>query len=145
MPDELLPSEVRERVLADHHRLRERIAKLRALIEGRDSDAVLAATRELLATLRDHLDLEDEILLPTLETIDAWGPERRKRLAAEHAEQRRVIERAEKELGTADEAGLLIRVGELLDDLETDMKHEERQDLDPSLLTEIPIRVDFID
>lgn len=148
--EDLLPSRVRARVLEDHGVLRGHIAKVRAAAkaargDAQEAQAFRSATLALLSALRDHLTLEDELLLPTLRTIDAWGPERAKRLEQEHEHQREVLEMTERELSDAsrsiDEA--VGRIEQFLDRLEKDMALEEKTSLDEELLREYPIRTDF--
>jgi hemerythrin-like domain-containing protein len=146
--DELLPSEVRARILEEHDKLRERVAELREAAKqvrsGGDVEPFREVARALIEGVRAHLDLEDEILMPTLETIDAWGPERAKRLAAEHESQRAVLRHT---LGELDEGGapleVVARMEQFADRLEKDMELEERTELDEELLREFPIRTDF--
>lgn len=147
---EMLPSEVRARVLKDHAALRVLIADVRRAAERvRDDaggrEAFVEAAHTLLRALREHLALEDEILLPTLRTIDAWGPERAKRLETEHAHQREVLEMTERELdvGRRPTGETLARIEQFVDRLEKDMILEEKTDLDEELLREFPIRTDF--
>ena len=146
--EELLPSEVRARILRDHERLRTEIDTLRrrarSVRRGDDEGSFREQAERLLAAVRRHLELEDEILLPTLRSIDAWGPERAKRLAAEHESQRRSLAAAETELARVREPRALVEVMErYAEDLEQDMAAEERTELDEELLREFPIRTDF--
>jgi hemerythrin-like domain-containing protein len=147
--DELLPSEVRTRVLRDHEKLRTLIAKLREDAKrvrgGGDVEPFSKIAQELLTALKAHLDLEDEILMPTLETIDAWGPERAKRLAAEHQNQRAIVEQTEKVLAAPgpEPVETVARMEQFVDRLEKDMELEEKTSLDEELLREFPIRTDF--
>lgn len=147
---ELLPSQVRARVLKDHAALRLLIAQVRRAAKqardgGVDRDRFVEAAHTLLRALREHLALEDEILLPTLRTIDAWGPERAKRLETEHAHQREVLEMTEYELDDAERpiGETVARMEQFVDRLEKDMMLEEKTDLDEELLREFPIRTDF--
>lgn len=152
---ELLPSQVRARVLKDHAALRLLIADVRRAAqrarqggsERGDSEqaAFVDAAHTLLRALREHLALEDEILLPTLRTIDAWGPERAKRLETEHAHQREVLEMTETQLDDPERpiGETVARMEQFVDRLEKDMMLEEKTDLDEELLREFPIRTDF--
>lgn len=148
--EELLPSKVRERVMEDHVALRALIADVRsAARQARDGAAdrerFVESAHTLLKALREHLALEDEILLPTLRSIDAWGPERAKRLEKEHAHQREVLEMTEKELDDAERpiGETVARMEQFVDRLEKDMMLEEKTNLDEELLREFPIRTDF--
>jgi iron-sulfur cluster repair protein YtfE (RIC family) len=144
MTEELLPSEVREKVLQEHAALREQIAAVRAAIDE-GGDALLEAARALFDGLLRHLDSEDRILIPTLETIDAWGPQRAQRLRDEHAGQRRWVARTRERL-TSDPAALsaqLDRLTTFLERLEKDMEEEESDELNADLLREYPFPVDM--
>lgn len=146
---ELSPREVREVVLADHAALRVRLELLRRAIRVADQSGDASALLELLPSLLDHLSahlaLEDQLLGPTLATIDAWGPEREKRLRAEHQSQREWIKSSRAWLETHDDDAsdvtthALVMIGRI----EEDMAHEEVEVLDPQLLTDAVIHVDF--
>ena len=145
-----LPSQVRARVLADHAELRKSIAEIRSLLgapTGRlelpDESQLAVATRALLDSLEAHLALEDQILLPTLATIDAWGPERARKLSAEHAAQRETLSSLRALLSTEGAWTFVPRLQRFLDRLERDMELEEAEELDESLLREYPIRADL--
>lgn len=145
-----LPTQVRERVMADHEQLRGTIRRARTLARSVNDDpatfdAFAVAAGELLSAVSDHLDLEDEILVPVLDSIDAWGPERAKRLAAEHAEQREVLARTQDELGSEDRDPLDIARGieRFIVRLEADMAIEEKTTLSDELFAAFPIRTDF--
>jgi hemerythrin-like domain-containing protein len=145
-----LPTQVRERILADHAMLRVKIRATRDLAPRAQADpaafdAFAVAAGELLSALSDHLDLEDEILVPVLGTIDAWGPERAKRLAAEHAEQRELLVRTQVALGSRHrDAGDIVKDMErFILRLEADMALEEKTTLSDELFAAFPIRTDF--
>jgi len=146
---ELSPNEVRELVLADHKALRVRLTLLRrAVINAQDKGdarALLEMLPSLLDHLGAHLDLEDQVLAPTLRTIDAWGEEREKRLADEHTEQRAWIgqSRANIERDREDLNQISARALTMIDRIEADMEHEEAHVLDPALMTDQVIYVDF--
>lgn len=144
MTETLLPSQVRQRVLADHESLRASIADLRARLEPQaDPGALLEPVRALLDALEAHLALEDRILIPTLETIDAWGPERARRLSEEHASQRDVLAALRELLSMEGSWTFVPRVQRFLDRLEQDMALEEAEELDESLLGEYPLPADL--
>lgn len=92
----LQPEEVLEIIKGEH-------ANLRRLLQRLESDAtrLLAspvpnpharrATRDLAlslcAAMAEHVQLENQILLPVLRGTDAWGPVRAEQLFDEHAQQ----------------------------------------------------------
>ncbi len=146
---ELSPNEVRDLVLADHAALRVRLGLLRRAVavadERGDSGALLEMLPGLLDHLSAHLDLEDQILAPTLRTIDAWGPEREQRLSAEHAEQRAWIAdcRAQLAVVGGDLESVSAQALMMIGRIEQDMDQEEAHVLDPKLMTDEIIYVDF--
>ncbi len=131
---------LRRMILAEHGELRAAIAK----VATAEEPARLAlATNALLDLLADHLDHEDEVLEPALRAIDAWGPERARRLRHEHTSQRARIERLRREVATAPALALAREVQPFLEELLADMADEERDVLDPKLLRDDSITVEF--
>lgn len=132
------PSEVRARVLQDHERLRLALAELDALVaavgEGRPATVLRDRTRALLASLEAHLALEDEILFPAIEGMDAWGPVRAARMQAEHTEQRAELARLSSLEKQVRDPELCEAVKKLAKDLRGDMHREEAELLDPDLM-----------
>lgn len=145
----LSPRQVRELVLADHAALRVRLELVRWAIRQADADADASALLDALPTLLDHLSahlaLEDQVLAPTLARIDAWGPEREKHLTREHTEQREWIERMRQSLVEhRDDVGRIsTQAMVMIGRIEDDMRHEEASVLDPRLLTDDIVQVDF--
>ena len=127
------PSEVRQRILADHEALRAELVELeklaRQVLDGERS--LLGPLRDrgeaLLAKLREHMSWEDAHLTPALRAADAWGEERAGRLAADHREQREMLgevlaglrDRSRPAAMVARELAALVAV------LRDDMVHEE--------------------
>jgi iron-sulfur cluster repair protein YtfE (RIC family) len=132
------PSEVRARILQDHERLRLALAEVDALVvsvgEGRPAAVLRDRTRALLAGLEAHLALEDEILFPAVEAMDAWGPVRAARMQAEHAEQRALLARLTSLEKQVPDGALCEAMTKLAKDLRGDMKREEAELLDPDLM-----------
>lgn len=96
--DALSPSEVRSRVLAEHAMLRERLVELQSLaravtIEQTIVGELRQCVRKLIMEFSMHLESEEEILMPVIETIDAWGHQRASRMRDEHALQRALLVR----------------------------------------------------
>ncbi|MCG8589138.1 MAG: hemerythrin domain-containing protein [Proteobacteria bacterium] len=129
--------EVRTRVLQDHEDLRlllnavEDLA-LRARAGGTSVIPQLRERGEALAyRLRDHLALEDEHLVPLVNA--ERGPEAVDQLAAEHREQRLVIDFVVERL--QDETRptrLMVReIATFAELLREDMAHEEEELLQP--------------
>ena len=138
----MTPSELRERILADHGHLRRALADLEKL--SHDAPARGAAGREelrgagerFLLQLERHMQHEDDFLLPVLRTIDAWGPERARHVEQEHREQREQMRQyldalRQRTAGRAQLATLLLDLSEWL---KRDMAEEEETTLYPYLL-----------
>ena len=82
-------SEIRRLLLAQHAYLRKLMERLeQALTEKKGVESALGALREALAA---HNEVEEAALLPILETVDAWGPERVKAMLVEHKEEHGLI------------------------------------------------------
>jgi iron-sulfur cluster repair protein YtfE (RIC family) len=95
------------------------------------------------AALEHHLETEERLLLPILMADPPLGPERALRLAAEHQSQRRELVSSMALLSEPDgfvEAGRRLRL--LIDELLTDMEHEERWLLDRDVLRDDLVSVD---
>jgi iron-sulfur cluster repair protein YtfE (RIC family) len=145
----LSPSGVRERILGEHARLREQLAKLQGLARWlRDDPAPLLAvqrvSRRLLAELDAHTLLEDAVLGPALRDIDAWGPIRQRELLAHHVEQRNMLHQLLADYATCSDD--CPRVAELtlswISDVVTDMDHEEHSIISQNLLRDDLVAVD---
>jgi len=132
---------VRKRILTEHERLREAMA--RVIAAERHAKLALAANA-LLDLLAEHLAHEDDLLAPVLRTIDAWGEERERRLREEHAEQRAEIERLRVALARPEaEKALAAAIRQFVDRLRGDMAIEERDVLSAELLHDDSITVEF--
>ena len=89
------PSEVRQRILEDHERLRDSIYIVRNLaLEEAGGDSSRVPILEKLAValgseLRTHLDLEDRHLVPVV--LECLGERAAADLSREHAEQRALL------------------------------------------------------
>jgi iron-sulfur cluster repair protein YtfE (RIC family) len=91
------PSEVLARVLKDHRELQVILHRLeilsRSVLQGHASvlDELRAQGRELDQRLREHLELEEEILIPALLDTDSFGTARAERMREEHERQREIM------------------------------------------------------
>lgn len=146
---EAFPSEIRHRVLEDHARLRQLLARVEALahrVLGGDlrcAGDLRTAGRQLTSKLVRHLDLEEEILVPAIRAIDSWGPERARRVLVEHAEQRQQIRDLDRELAVdADADSLASELRTFAAILHADMLAEEAAVLDPDLLRDDVVGID---
>lgn len=145
------PSEIRQHVLSDHARLRERLARIvrhadSVVRGGSVPDGVLRMEGEaLLEFLEEHMSYEDRYLVPVLRAADAWGDVREERFAAEHREQRELLAYALAQLRDASRPERV--VAQNLLDLATllakDMEEEEAAFLDPKVVRDDPITIDL--
>lgn len=139
------PSEVRERILWDHEKLRRRLDRLEDLARSEDASALRAEAREFLEALETHMGWEDRCLVPVLRAADAWGETRCERFAEEHVEQRRTLAHVMAHLEDPDRPSVLV-TRELLDLivlLRDDMVEEESVFLDERLLRDDPVAIDL--
>lgn len=142
------PSEVRQRILAEHDRLRDRLHAIEGHVErAKDDPSADAAVRrglgELLVALRAHVESEEAVLVPALAAADAWGPVRAAQIRADHAAQLGVL--ADWERAAADPdlpvAELATRLHGFADGLRADMAGEEADLLRPDLLRDDVVSV----
>ncbi len=138
---DLLPSEVRARVLCEHACLRARMDAVRRA--ARSGGDVAAALADLFDAMLRTIELEHELLLPTLRTIDAWGAERARRLAAWHLAVRDRVACAQQEVAGRPPDELRVRAIELVAELSRELTSEERTHLSQELLRELPIPADL--
>ena len=143
-------SEVRERLLEQHRRLRAGIAKLLCWKAGdaRGELEFCVALAELSDELARHNQEEERLLSAVVPTLDAWGPVRKQLMdehhVGEHAAQLRALR------GLAD--GELLQTGvdeaialaqrslqKILDHLD----YEERELLHPDLLRDDAYAIDM--
>jgi iron-sulfur cluster repair protein YtfE (RIC family) len=140
------PSEIRDCVLAEHEDLRKELSKLEVLAECvlRHQDAEQALRALLLAlsaTLEKHLAMEEELLLPAIAEVDAWGPVRAEQMAEDHQAQRATIARLNDMGRRAESASLASEAMALGKALLADMRREETDLLHPDLLRDDVIAI----
>lgn len=144
------PSEVRNRVLADHELLRERLARIeilaRTVLEGRVGAAseLRDHAAELGVELSNHFDLEDDILVEVLRNADPWGPERVARLQEDHARQRQMLAQLRQSAGDVGrpDLELALTARGFVQLMFEDMEEEERLLLSEDLLRDDIIALD---
>lgn len=139
---------------AQHDHLRELIAALRdaaASVAASSDESLLECGPALAAAisvfdrdLRVHLGVEEELLGPILERVDAWGPVRLELMRAEHAHQRAVLEalRTDRRVGAREMAR---RASALTTDVLADMDAEESEVLAESVLRDDALALDQSD
>lgn len=143
-PEALDPAQLRLSILAEHRKIRELLAKLEAsantlLACGVSNPRERRATRRLALHLCDvmsaHVAVENELLVPVVEQIDAWGAVRAQRLLEEHAEQLRLLQAYIAMLADGTDSGqaLALTAWRLVQSIREDIQAEEsgvlRQDL----------------
>jgi acetoin utilization protein AcuB len=144
------PSQVRALIEKEH-------AHIRALLDEVDEIALRVIDGEKLGvplrergrllyeTLTRHISLEDRVLAPALRDTPGFGEVRAEQLLAHHAEQREqlaaAIERLTRPEVTLADVAREIRA--FVGEVRIDMAHEDRDLLNPSLLKDDPIQVDF--
>jgi iron-sulfur cluster repair protein YtfE (RIC family) len=144
----LRPSQVRARILREHAALRsklDRLAELTAQLEAGLEEApgqVLELVQALHRDLQDHIDFEDELLVPALAEVDAWGPVRAAELMRHHTEQRAELLALTERSASESPDGLVHLVVELIADLRKDMAHEDSDLLAPDLLRDDVVAID---
>jgi acetoin utilization protein AcuB len=149
-PDEAMsPSQVREVIMAEHAHIRglldraEENAKPLLSARAIDDEAVVrlkASAMQLYTSLGSHMELENRVLAPALESIDAWGRVRAEGLRREHADQKRAIDAALKVLVGNGEPPRAVAesVLKMVQLLRNDLELEEETLLSPRLLQDLP-------
>ncbi|NOY94273.1 MAG: CBS domain-containing protein [Deltaproteobacteria bacterium] len=145
----LAPSQVRERILADHRRLLALLDQIdavaRRVLDGDEpaEPRLRQWAKDLYGFLRAHLHLENEILVPALVNARGFGRERAESLRQEHREQEAVFERVLGRLARG-AAPLATELKELARSLRDDIAREEREFLAPDLLEDDVIHANSI-
>jgi iron-sulfur cluster repair protein YtfE (RIC family) len=141
------PSEVRSRVLADHDWLRIKLSMLEtcatAVKDGQASRAKPLRERleDFCRALLMHLATEDDILVPMLGDLDAWGEVRVERMSSDHQAQRAEISRLCRAAATAAPVALAESILTFARALREDMAHEERVELSEDLLRDDTVSI----
>ena len=140
--DALMPSEVRRKVLSQHREIEQMLSELEAgvakLGEGSvDAAQVKRAAYALRGILELHMSFEEAHMVPAIHDADGFGPQRVRHLHAEHADQRRELDRlvdAIREAGSPDT--LVSTVTTLAQMLRADIEQEERDYVNEKLLSD---------
>jgi iron-sulfur cluster repair protein YtfE (RIC family) len=144
----LMPSEVRRKVLSQHREIEQMLSELEAgvaqLGEGSvDAGQVKRAAYALRGILELHMNFEEEYMVPAINEADGFGPERVRHLYAEHAAQRKELDRLVdgiREARSPDD--LTSGVTKLASMLRTDIEEEEREYVTDKLLRDSIIPTD---
>ena len=144
----LMPSEVRRKVLSQHREIEQMLSELETgvaqLGEGSvDAQQVKRAAYALRGILELHMNFEETYMVPAINDADGFGPERVRHLHAEHAEQRKELDRlvdAIREASSPDH--LAAGVAKLAEMLRIDIEEEEREYVTDKLLRDDIIPTD---
>ncbi|MBN9166244.1 MAG: hemerythrin domain-containing protein [Myxococcales bacterium] len=143
--------EIRKRISSDHAVLRSLCRALIAVARAAERDekhrpVIRDVLGQLCTEVERHFQYEEEVIVPLMREVDAWGPVRVERLFQEHAEQRSVlvalVEDAED--GVRNVEDLADEVVWFFQRFEQDMADEEERLLNAEALGAEP-RVDQID
>lgn len=146
--NELMPSEVRRRVLTQHREIEAMLTELEngtsQLLEGKEVvEQVKRASYALRGILELHMAFEEQHMAPAITVADGFGPERARHLHAEHAEQRAHLDQLVHSILEA-EAPEAIHAGvtQLAEMLRLDIEEEERAYVNEKLLRDDIIPTD---
>jgi iron-sulfur cluster repair protein YtfE (RIC family) len=146
-PSSLDPAQVRATILAEHRKIRSRLARLEAgatallscsLPKSHARHALLQRALQLCRELQAHVAFENQVLVPVIEGMDAWGPLRAERLIAEHEQQLQLLRAYADTLTSHDGSAqtLAVAVWQLVETVRQDMHDEEAAVLSPEVFLE---------
>ncbi len=143
------PEAVRRRILREHERIRSVLDHMEALAgrvacgDRASASTLRRWTRELAVAVREHLDLEEEILVPAIREVDGFGDARADALLDEHDAQGALLGRVVDDLcGATNDSALAVGVMELIRALRDDIVSEEREFLGALLLDDTVVAAD---
>ncbi len=142
--EELSPGETRAVILEQHQQLRKELLSiereaLETLRENVHGEVLAADLRRFVAHLHRHMDFEEARLVPVLEQVDAWGPERVRRFQDEHVRQRSMLDSLIGDASRVDQNTLALLSLGFVKLLQNDMEEEEASVLSENLLRDDPI------
>ena len=135
---EAQPSLVRARILRDHGVLRAKLEQLQrlALEAGGGSSAAaeraVELARALFEELADHLDIEEQVLVPMLREADAWGELRAGELARHHETQWQELKELRARADSSSVLALAAELAALVMALRSDMLAEDARSSRPT-------------
>src|SRR5262245_10343404 len=139
----------RSSVRAQHQQIRALLkraqATAEAALDGRaqSSDAVASAIGDIRTTMEVHLAFEEKVLVPLLDLDVPLGPERARRMLAEHRGQRAMLAQLHHEAVAHPELPTLsVKLTFLTSWLLADMAAEERFVLTPDVVRDDQIAID---
>ena len=146
-----MPSQVRQKILAEHTELRAKLLRLELLLDhippGNEgwSGPVESAVLQLVEALKAHMQRENELLLPILRGIDAWGPDRALQLEQEHHHQQVDLAVLVGKLEGGALQPVMALAREFIALLRADMEFEEQEFLGANLLRDDLVTADAVD
>lgn len=144
----LSPGALRSLILGQHERIRsllraleDKATHLRSSLVPRPNEfkEMRQLALVLCSVMASHIELENRVLAPALESLDAWGPVRARQLREEHADQLSRLRTYAHALRRRSQSGtdLAASAWELVALLREDMQHEEENVLCAGLLTDV--------
>lgn len=138
-------------LLEQHHQLRGYLAAIdeeARLVARRKTPQGCVRLRKLIAEMRRklvlHVSVERDALVPLLYDIDAWGPERLRRLKREHDIEHELLESSvQQTASTVAPKALAAAARRLTREIAAHMDIEERDFLNRSVLNDDMARVEF--
>ena len=110
---------------------------------GTALEAAIELAQSLYEDLSDHMDLEDELLVPVLRERDSWGPVRADRLQEHHESQRQQLKALTLDQTVGQSPDVLAKqLLSLIEELRTDMEYEERELLSRSAVDDDLVSTD---
>lgn len=140
-------SKIRRIILVEHEGLRIGMRGIESkldLVASGDVGAIKEthqALQTLLETFVRHIEHEERILRPVLQTVDAWGPARVASMDEEHTTQRKQVTRLAQLDAVSDPAKWAREVRAFATELLADMADEEKTCLSPDVLRDDIIAV----
>ncbi len=151
MTSMITADDVRQRIAGDHSILRSLIRALIAVTRAAEHDekqrpAIRDVLHQLSTEVERHFRYEEELIVPLLREVDAWGPARAERFCREHEEQRAVLcaLASDAEDGVREVDDLADEIVWFFQRFEQDMAEEEQRLLSAEVIGAEPI-VDQID
>lgn len=142
---------VRARILRDHGALRAKLEQLQHFAleaKGGNSGAAERAvelTRSLFEELADHLDIDEQVLVPMLREADAWGELRADELVRHHETQWQELKELRARADSSSVLALAAELAALVTALRSDMLAEDREVLAADVLRDDVLGIDVED
>lgn len=131
MTEPMMPSAMREELLAQHKDLRARVDETRAAIAAVRAgtgthEQFFAALTRLAAALGVHNAREEALLKDVIPDVDAWGPARADLMFSAHVKEHELLFDSLVSSGRSHEDAAMTTVSGLLDELVEHMTREEK-------------------